>query len=100
MWHVYATLQPCHMSTSCPGDVYLCQSRPDPVELQDDSAIFQDRENGDNTGRLFPGGGQYGRFMDCLRRIVNNNPEVFINLGISPEKFEFAFCEKGGMQPC
>ena len=27
------------------------------MELQDDSAIFQDRENGDNTGRLFPGGG-------------------------------------------
>ena len=35
-------------------------------------------------GRLFPGGNQYDRFMDCLHRIVVKYPEAFFALGISP----------------
>ena len=52
--------------------------------FKDDSADSPDREVGDNTGRLFPGGDQYGRFKDCLRRIVDNNCKEFFKLVISP----------------
>ena len=41
-------------------------------------------EDGNPSGRLFPGGDQYGRFMDCLRRVVENNQEVFLPLGVRP----------------
>jgi hypothetical protein len=41
-------------------------------------------ENGNLSGRLFPGGDQYGRFMDCLQRAVEKNQDVFLGLGIRP----------------
>jgi len=83
--HVYATL---NNPATCPVLALTTYIFANPGLTQwnfkDDSAISQDREDGDNTGQLFPGGGQYGCFMDCLRWILNNNPEVFVNLGISP----------------
>lgn len=85
LWHVYAT--PNNPAT-CPVLALATYIFTNPGLTQrnfmDDSANSQDREDGDNTGRLFPGGDQYGCFMDCLRRIVLNNPEVFVKLGVSP----------------
>ncbi len=41
--------------------------------------------DGNPSGRLFPGGDQYGRsFMDRLRRIIVSNEDEFLQLGICP----------------
>ena len=96
LWHVYAT--PNNPAT-CPVLALAMYIFANPGLTQrnfkDDSANSQDREDGDNTGRLFPGGDQYGRFMDCLRRIVKNNPEVFVKLGISPGNLGSHSARKG-----
>ncbi len=42
-----------------------------------------DRRN-PSGGRLFPEGDQYGRFMDCLRRIIEHHEDVFLPLGVRP----------------
>lgn len=85
LWHVYAT--PNNPAT-CPILALATYIFANPGlthwNFKDDSPDCPDREVGDNTGRLFPGGDQYGRFMDCLRRIVENNLEEFRQLGISP----------------
>ena len=36
-----------------------------------------------HSGRLFPGGNQYDRFMDCLHRIIDKHQDEFYSLGIS-----------------
>ncbi len=36
------------------------------------------------SSRLFPGGDQYGHFMACLHRVIENNLEEFLLLGIKP----------------
>ena len=41
-------------------------------------------KEGNPSGRLFPGGDQYGHFMDCLRRIIESNEDKFLHLGIRP----------------
>ena len=88
LWHVYATP---NSPATCPVLALATYIFANPGLTQrnfkEDSPDFSDaveREVGDNTGRLFPGGDQYGRFMDCLRRIGDNNYEEFIKLGISP----------------
>jgi hypothetical protein len=40
--------------------------------------------DGNLSGCLFPRGDQYGWFMDCLRRVVEKNQDVFLGLGICP----------------
>ncbi len=35
------------------------------------------------SSRLFSGGDQYGRFMACLHRVIENNLEKFLLLGIN-----------------
>ena len=46
----------------------------------------QESDGEDNViiGRLFPGGDQYGRFMACLHRVIENNHEEFLLMGIRP----------------
>jgi len=41
-------------------------------------------EDGNPSGRLFPGGEQYHRFMDCLHRVIEKNWDEFLELGIRP----------------
>ncbi len=40
--------------------------------------------DGNPSSRLFPGGDQYGHFMDCLCQIMDNNQDEFLQLGIHP----------------
>jgi hypothetical protein len=80
VWHVYAT--PAKPAT-CPVlalATYLF-SNPGLTDMCGD--VDMDGNNG-GSSRLFPGGDQYGRFMDCLRRVIENNLEVFLLLGIKP----------------
>jgi len=41
------------------------------------------RRSNVHSGRLFPGGNQYDRFMDCLHRIIDKYRDDFFSLGIS-----------------
>jgi hypothetical protein len=41
------------------------------------------RRSNMHSGRLFPGGNQYDRFMDCLHRIIDKHRDDFFSLGIS-----------------
>jgi hypothetical protein len=99
LWHVYAT--PNNPAT-CPVLALATYIFANPGltqrNFEDDSQDSPDageREVGDNTGRLFPGSDQYGRFMDCLRRIVDNNREEFLKLGISPGDLGLHSARKG-----
>ena len=79
MWHVYAT--PAKPAT-CPVlalATYLF-SNPGLTDMCGDV----DGNKSGSSGRLFPGGDQYGRFMACLHRVIENNLEVFLLLGIKP----------------
>ena len=86
-WHVYATPD---KPATCPvlalaTYVFLNPGLTDMWESTDD---MRDVDAGvcDNvcSGRLFPGGDQYGRFMDCLYRVTEKNAEEFLLLGIKP----------------
>ncbi len=46
--------------------------------------LTETNKDGNLSGRLFPGGDQYGQFMDCLRRVVKQNQDVFLGHGICP----------------
>jgi hypothetical protein len=52
-------------------------------------------EDGNLSGRLYPGGDQYGRFMDCLQQVVEMNQDVFLGLGICPGDLGFHSAWKG-----
>ncbi len=80
VWHVYAT----------PNNPYVCPLLAlatyifaNPSLTNVENFTEADRE-GNVSGRLFPGGDQYGRFMDCLHRVVEKNQGVFLALGICP----------------
>ena len=63
------------------------------------SYIFADPgltdSDGDGYGWLFPGGDQYGRFMDCLRRVIEMNLNKFFTLGISPSDLGLHLARRG-----
>ncbi len=86
VWHVYATLD---NPATCSVLALACYifANPGLTEQSYESAVAEEEVEGNvgqSAGRLFPGGNQYERFMDCLRRVVENNLDVFLALGISP----------------
>jgi hypothetical protein len=95
-WHVYATPD---NPTTCPVLAMACYLFANPgimstedsenavvigdgMELGEDSGIATGLQP-TYSGRLFPGGNQYDRFMDCLHRIIDKHHEEFYALGIS-----------------
>ena len=80
-WHVSATCRRHSLSsTSAPFN-----------EDQDDLEEILQRDE----GRLFPGGGQYERFMNCLHRIVEKYSEELKAFGISPGEMGSHSTRKG-----
>jgi len=80
VWHVYATPD---KPATCPVLALATYLFANPG-LTNVENFTETDEDGNPSGRLFPGGDQYGRFMDCLRRVVENNQEVFLPLGVRP----------------
>jgi hypothetical protein len=80
MWHVYATPEKPAMYPVLFLATYVF-ANPCLMNVENFSETDED---GKPSGRLFPGGNQYGRFMDCLRRIIENNEDVFLPLGVRP----------------
>ena len=80
VWHVYATPNNPYV---CPVLALATYIFANPSLTNVENFTEADRE-GNVSGRLFPGGDQYGRFMDCLRRVVEKNQGVFLALGIRP----------------
>ena len=80
VWHVYATPD---KPATCPvlGLATYVFANPGLTNVE---KFTETDEEGNPSGRLFPGGDQYGRFMDCLRRIIANNADEFLHLGIRP----------------
>jgi len=87
VWHVYATPE---KPATCPVLALATYVFANPgltnVENSFGERIGEDDADGRNPsgGRLFPGGDQYGRFMDCLRRIIEHHEDVFLPLGVRP----------------
>ena len=63
VWHVYATPNNPYV---CPVLALATYIFANPSLTNVENFTEADRE-GNVSGRLFPGGDQYGRFMDCLR---------------------------------
>jgi len=80
VWHVYATP---NNACVCPVLALATYIFANP-SLTNFENFTEANEDGNVSGRLFPGGDQYGRFMDCLRRVVEKNKGVFLALGIRP----------------
>ena len=86
-WHVYATPD---KPATCPVLALATYvfSNPGLTDMWESTDDMRDVDAGvcDNvcSGRLFPGGDQYGRFMDCLYRVTEKNAEEFLLLGIKP----------------
>ena len=88
-WHVYANP---HNPEICPVLALACYIFSNPGIFQEgEEEVVKGGGSGSGSGsqrrqkgRLFPGGNQYDRFMDCLHRIVVKYPEAFFALGISP----------------
>ena len=86
-WHVFANP---HNPEICPVLALACYlfSNPGIFSAADmEDMVVEGGEGGPDSqkgGRLFPGGNQYDRFMDCLHRIVAKHPEECSALGISP----------------
>ena len=80
VWHVYATPD---KPATCPilGLSTYLFANPGLTNVENFTETDGD---GNPSGRLFPGGDQYGRFMDCLRRIIDSNEDEFLQLGIRP----------------
>ncbi len=86
VWHVYATPD---NPAPCPVLALACYifANPGLTEQIYESAVTGEEAEGNvgqSAGRLFPGGNQYDRFMDCLHRVIENNLDVFLALGILP----------------
>ncbi len=83
LWHVYAT--PSSPPT-CPVLALATYIFANPGLTDSNMSEMQtsEGEDGEVSGRLFPGGDQYGRFMDCLRRTIEKYLDEFLALGISP----------------
>jgi hypothetical protein len=95
VWHVYATP---NNSCVCPVLALATYNFANP-SLTNVENFTEADEDGNVSGRLFPGGDQYGWFMDCLRRVVEKNKGVSCTWN-SPRQFGLAFCAEGGMQFC
>ena len=80
VWHVYATPD---KPATCPVLALATYLFANPG-LTNVETFTETDEDGNPSGRLFPGGEQYHRFMDCLRRIIENNLDEFLQLGIRP----------------
>jgi hypothetical protein len=80
VWHVYATPD---KHATCPvlGLATYVFANPGLTNVENFTETDGD---GNPSGRLFPGGDQYGRFMDCLRRIIVSNEDEFLQLGVRP----------------
>jgi hypothetical protein len=62
VWHVYATPKnPC----VCPVQALAAYIFANPSHTNVENFTETDKD-GNLSGRLFPGGDQYGLFMDCL----------------------------------
>jgi len=80
VWHVYASPD---KPATCPVlalATYLF-SNPGLTDVCGDVDDMDGNKNG-SSSRLFPGSDQYGRFMACLHRVIENNLEEFLLLGI------------------
>jgi len=82
-----------HNPEICPVLALACYIFSNPgifsaADVEEDEGVeVEEGEGGVNQkkgGQLFPGGNQYDRFMECLHRIVEKYPQVFLGLGISP----------------
>jgi len=80
VWHVYATPD---KPATCPVLALATYVFANP-RLTNVETFTETDEGGNPSGRRFPGGDQYHRFMDCLRRIIENNLDEFLQLGIRP----------------
>jgi hypothetical protein len=49
----------------------------------------------DGYGLLFPGGNQYGQFMDCLQWVIEKNLNKFVMLGNFPGDLGSHLARKG-----
>ncbi len=102
-WHVYATPD---NPTTCPVLSMACYlfANPGILSSANEVVMGDNMEFGDksgmelegnidfgaasslqpiHSGRIFPGGNQYDRFMDCLHQIIDKHHEQFYALGIS-----------------
>ena len=80
VWHVYATPDKPAICPVLALATYVF-ANPGLTNIENFTELDGD---GNPSGRLFPGGDQYGRFMDCLHRIVENNQDEFLLLGVRP----------------
>jgi hypothetical protein len=91
VWHVYATPNnPC----VCPILALATYIFANPSLTNVENFTETDKD-GYLSGSLFPGGDQYGRFMDCLRRVVEKNQDVFLGLRICPSNLGLHSAWKG-----
>jgi hypothetical protein len=92
VWHVYATPD---KPATCPVLALATYvfANPGLTNIENFAVI---NEDGNPSGRLFPGGDQYGRFVDCLRRIIEDNQDEFLQLGIRPGNLGSHSAWKGG----
>ncbi len=83
LWHVYATLS---SPATCPVFALATYIFANPCLTDSNTSEMQtsEGEDGEVSGRLFPGGDQYRQFMDCLRRTIKKHLDEFLALGISP----------------
>jgi hypothetical protein len=80
VWHVYATPNNRCVCPILALATYIC-ANPSLTNVENFTETDKD---GNLSGCLFPGGDQYGWFMDYLRRVVEKNQDVFLGLGICP----------------
>ncbi len=76
VWHVYAT-----PNSVCPVLALVTYIFANPSITNVNNSTKTD-EDGNCSGHVFPGGDQYGQFMDCLCQVVEKNQGVFFVLGI------------------
>jgi hypothetical protein len=84
VWHVYATSD---KPATCPVlalATYLFANLGLMDMCGDDNMMDDGVCENVGSSRLFPGGDQYSRFMACLHRVIENNLEEFLLLGIKP----------------
>ena len=79
------------MSATCGGHSWLSSTSAPFNEDQDDLEAILQRDE----GRLFPGGGQYEHFMNCLHGIVEKCSEELKAFGISPGEMGSHSARKG-----
>jgi hypothetical protein len=92
VWHVYATPNNSCVSPVLALATYIFAN----PSLTNVKNFTEADEDGNVSGRLFPGGDLYGQFMvGCLRRVVEENKGVFLALGIRPGNFGSHSARKG-----